>query len=241
MKLIQITDLHIGAENEKPFDIDVRANFIRLLEALSEEKFEHLVVSGDLCYNKPDVSIYYWVKKQLDRLTSSYSIISGNHDDNYMINKIFYQQHADQLFFSKIIGDKKIFFLDSSPGEVSQEQLQWLENNINPLNPYEIIFIHHPPTLCEVPHMDNKHYLNNYSRLQQLLHNYNTQMHIFCGHYHLEKTVSVKNMQIYITPSNFFQIDDRKEMFAISSKRIGYRRINFDETSMYTAVKYVDE
>ena len=85
MKIIQITDLHIDKENEYPFDIDVRKNFKRILRAARQAKVDHLVVSGDLCFDVGEVEIYEWVRDQLDLTRIPYDVIGGNHDDAMMM------------------------------------------------------------------------------------------------------------------------------------------------------------
>lgn len=239
MKLIQITDLHIGDEDEKPYGIDVRKNFLNLLDALREEDFDHLVISGDLCFSDPKEAIYLWIKERLDKITTSYSLISGNHDDNRMINKIFYRQDSSTLYYIKTFQNKPVYFLDSGIGNIDHEQLTWLDKQLENTSSLVLLFMHHPPAICQVPYMDAKHYLKNYTEIQSFFNRYPAQFHIFCGHYHLEKTISHNNMHIHITPSCFFQIDDRYEKFVIGSHQIGYRRIFVENDSIFTSVKYV--
>lgn len=239
MKLIQITDLHIGDEDEMPFGINVRKNFLNILDALREEDFDHLVISGDLCYSDPKETIYQWIKERLDEITTSYSLISGNHDDNRMINKIFYLQDSATLHYSKTFQNKSVYLLDSSTGYVDHEQLTWLDKQLAHNGSLVLLFMHHPPAICQVPHMDTKHSLKNYTEIQSFFNRYTAQFHIFCGHYHLEKTISHNNMHIHITPSCFFQIDDRYEKFVIGTHQIGYRRIFADNDSIFTSVKYL--
>ena len=88
MKIIQITDLHIDKENEYPYDIDVRRNFKRVLNAARRQKPDHLVISGDLCYQDGETEIYEWIKLQLDNSKIPYDIIAGNHDDSHMLSLI---------------------------------------------------------------------------------------------------------------------------------------------------------
>jgi Icc protein len=103
MRIIQLTDLHIGKENEKPYDVDVRQNFLDILEQLNKEKFDLLVISGDLCFRDPDQEIYDWIHQQLSRYSFYAIIISGNHDSNEMINATYHASERSTHYFSKTI------------------------------------------------------------------------------------------------------------------------------------------
>ena len=48
MHLIQITDLHIGFEDEETNGVDVRNNFLKTLGAISKEQVDALIITGDL-------------------------------------------------------------------------------------------------------------------------------------------------------------------------------------------------
>mgnify|MGYP006306231101 CR=1 FL=1 len=68
MRIIQLTDLHVGRESDSTFGVDVRKNLNDLLRAVHQSQPDHLVISGDLCYDVGDVEIYQWIKKRLDLL-----------------------------------------------------------------------------------------------------------------------------------------------------------------------------
>ena len=68
MRIVQITDLHVGREGEETYGVDVRANFRKILQAARQWRPEYLVLSGDLCYRDGDVAIYHWIREQLDEL-----------------------------------------------------------------------------------------------------------------------------------------------------------------------------
>ena len=114
MKIVQVTDLHIDRENESPYEIDVRRNFKRVLNAIRRLKPGHIVVSGDLCYNVGETEIYDWIKGQLDRIKIPYDIIAGNHDDSKMMAEAFNLKHLmndDELYYAKKLGKATCIFL----------------------------------------------------------------------------------------------------------------------------------
>ena len=241
MKIIQITDLHIDKENEFPFEIDIRKNFKRILRAVRQAKVDHLVVSGDLCYDVGDPKIYAWIKEQLDLSLIPYDIIGGNHDDTVMMAESFGLQHLlteDEMFFAKKIGKATCIFLDSAKGFHSEIQLKWLKRQLTNGNESIIIFTHHPPVKAGVPFMDNKHALKNIPDIQKVFSEYRGFLNIFCGHYHVEKSIQLNNILVQITPSCIYQLDQNAEDFKVDHHSIAYRLIDTSGSSIKTSVKY---
>ena len=93
MKIIQLTDLHLDQEGEIPFEIDVRQNFLRLLDAALRLRPDHLVITGDLCYREGEEEIYQWLYEQLEAQPVPYHILPGNHDNTEMMAGEFKLQH----------------------------------------------------------------------------------------------------------------------------------------------------
>jgi Icc protein len=89
MKIIQITDLHIGKEGESSFGVDIRRNFLDILKAVKTLKPDFLAITGDICFDVADKKVYAWVKSHLDFLNIPYAVIGGNHDESVMMAKAF--------------------------------------------------------------------------------------------------------------------------------------------------------
>ncbi len=243
MKIIQITDLHIDVEGVVPFDIDVRKNFLKIIDKIKFLEPVHLVISGDLCYRDGDVSIYKWIKKIVDRTQISYSVISGNHDDTKMLANIFELDHLttdDELFFAKKIGKSTFLFLDSSRGYHSTKQLKWLQRQLKNAKDDLFVFMHHPPIKAGVPFMDGKYALQDIEAIQEIFFSYPKNISVFTGHYHVEKTIRIKNLLIQITPSIFFQIDQESEEFKVDHHNIALREIVIENNHFSSTVKYFD-
>ena len=123
---------------------------------------------------------------------------------------------------------------------MSKRQLKWLKYELETLEKAVIIFMHHPPVLSGVPFMDNKHFLKNYTDFQRIAFQYPYPIHIFCGHYHVEKTVSIQNLHVYITPSTFYQIDWREAEFKVDHYRIAFREIDITGGMLRHGLHYLD-
>ncbi len=242
MRIIHITDPHLGENGEDTFGVDVRANFLNVLEAASRLKPDHLVLTGDLCFRHGNANIYYWVKTQLDRLGIPYENISGNHDDPVQMAKSFERLgnlHMGELYFAKSLGGRPMLFLDTTTGEMSLLQREWLEDQLRHTQQEVILFMHHPPLQGGVPYMDANYPLHNREAVQAIFFQYPYPITVFCGHYHVEKTVQQNNVIMHITPSTFYQIDQFSEAFQVDHKRPGFRVIDLEEGHFRHTVRYL--
>lgn len=243
MRLIQITDLHIGNAHERPFDVDVRANFLKILSDIQKHDYDLLVISGDLCYQDGERAIYNWIKGHLDTLDKRWAIIPGNHDDSQLMADCFSfndRCQENQLFFCGNESEPPTLFLDSSPGFLSELQLNYLRNYLSEHQNEICLFMHHPPLQAGVPYMDNQHAFQNSEETLALLTAHPYPIHIFTGHYHVDKSIHYKNLNIHITPSTFFQIDWKEEDFKVDHHKCAYRHIIWDGESINHSLIWVD-
>jgi len=242
MILFQITDIHIGFANEETFGIDVRGNFRQLLDTLAPQTFDLLVITGDLCYQTGQTIIYQWIKTELDRRQMSYLLLAGNHDDVGLMMACFdlsAETPGTQLYYPGKAEQPPLAFLDTSSGVLPEAQLlflqQYLETHQRPI----CLFMHHPPLPMGVPFMDQNYPLRNSDALLPLLLAHPYPISIFCGHYHVEKSLRLHNIDVHITPSTFFQLNGQIPTFEIDHKRPGYRRIYWNGERLEHTVHYL--
>jgi 3',5'-cyclic-AMP phosphodiesterase len=229
MKIIQITDLHIANEGEDTFGVDVRQNFLDVLSKAKSSAPDIVVLSGDICYDTGDLHIYQWVKSNMDFLGLPYTVTGGNHDDSRMMAAVFQIEHlltGGELYFKRYIGTHPVLFLETSKGIVSDGHLAWLEKELSQLKDDAVIFMHHPPVVGGVPHMDINYPLQNMAAVQEVFFNFPHHISIFCGHYHVEKVLCKRNLTVHITPSTYFQMDWHTEIFSVDHLRPGFREID---------------
>lgn len=230
MRIFQITDLHIGDVDERPFDVDVRENFLQILADIKQHQHDLLVISGDLCYQDGETEIYRWIKKELDSRKLNYCLIPGNHDDHCLMVDEFElpASYRENFFFSSSPSEPPIVFLNSGKGLLNPAQIASLQDYLKHMAAPVCLFMHHPPIPMGVPYMDNNHAIQQAGPLLDVLCDHPYPITIFTGHYHVEKSVRWKNLDIHITPSCFFQINWRKEDFAVDHHRCAYRWIDWD-------------
>jgi Icc protein len=241
--IAHITDLHILDENQLNQGVDVRANFQKVLKDVKADgTINKIVIGGDLGHDDPSEETLMWIKAQLDQTEIDYKIIPGNHDNIQKIAKVFNLEseiEEGRLFFWDELDFGKIFYLDTSNGDLPMHQLAWVEEECGKSYQKFLLFMHHPPVLGNVYLMDEYHALENMNQVQKILRNINNIQGIFCGHYHNERTIRLYNHMVMITPSTFVQIDDQSETFKISSKTIGWRKIIWDGSYLNTYVQYL--
>jgi Icc protein len=243
MIFIFITDLHTGQEGELAHNIDLRQNFLDTLAAITKRPYDYLIIGGDLCLFEGNAQIYQWQKEQLDRLAKPYFIIPGNHDDTILLSELF--NHLPlvgeaEIYYEVLIDHKTYLFLDTARGMTSDLQKSWLKERLANCEEERItIFMHHPPALMGVSHMDQRHALKDRDEIIAILNLTNIHKDIFCGHYHVQKSVFMDRISIHITPSLFFQIDQLKEEFAVDHLNIAYNVIEIKEDLMTTSMHYL--
>jgi len=243
MVIAQITDIHISPDLKPVHEVDVRANFLKALkDVLDHKEVGHLVITGDLCYQDPLLSIMEWVKASLDETGLTYSVIPGNHDDSVIMAQVFDLEHclqANELYYNEVKDDLHLIFLDSGKGTLSVDQISWLKAVDSVIELPSLIFMHHPP-VDAVPYMDNNYALDEKNAVMETLSGLKHPVAVFCGHYHVAKEVSEEaQLPVYITPSTFFQIDDRIPDFRISTHDIGWRRIELRDGNLLSEVKWL--
>ena len=243
MRIIQLTDLHIGEEGEDTFKVDVRGNFLKALRWLKASPPDHLVLSGDLCYLSGKPEIYDWIRNQLENFPCPVWFMAGNHDNPLMLAKAFgleHRLHGNELYFTEKLGGREFVFLDTATYEVSEAQQTWLKSLLDRREDPVYVFMHHPPTLMGTPFMDGKYPLRNWAAVKDIFLSCRGAVYVFSGHYHIERSVHLKNLHIFVTPSTFFQIGQFSDEFQVDHYRIGWRELVWKGEEFQTAVRYLE-
>lgn len=242
MRIIQVSDIHIAREGIDTFGVDVRANFVHLLEHIRTLEFDLLAITGDYCFREPRTEIYAWVAEQLKSIRQPIYHIGGNHDHLSYLHEAFQltlPMHDHELYYRIEYQGKELLFLDSAVGKMSEGQFKWLEDHLNTATGPIILFTHYPPYPMGVPHMDEKYAFQQSGQFDALVQSCAYPVYVFCGHYHGERTVHRGNVHVHIVPSCFFQIDPRTVEFHIEHYRIGFRTIDVLPDQIRTWVNYL--
>jgi len=243
LTLLQVTDPHITATNDLHKNINSRQQCYDVLQVLKQQSADLLILSGDLAANYGEIEAYQWLQTQLQDLPYPYVVMVGNHDKvETMVNAFQLSQDDvlnDKLCFKRQIKGKTLLFLDSAANIVTNNQLDWLQQQLVEAKEEVLLFIHHPPTLCDCIFMDTHYPLLNHDVVWKTLRQSNKIKHIFCGHYHTDKLVQKAGKSIHITPSTMYQIDTTQPKFNIEHQIPGWRVIECRENSIHTYTKYL--
>ena len=242
--IVQVTDTHIPPSDVLYRGINVRQQFREVLKKLTKKKLDLLILSGDLAASEGEPEAYLWLKETLSTFPHPYIVMPGNHDHVVRMSRVFELDGNEimqgMLYFTRKINGKRLIFLDSSSSSISKQQLEWLSTEIASSNEQALLFIHHPPLLCDCIFMDERHALQNHHDVWQILEkSRQTIKHIFCGHYHTEKTVIKNGKSVYLTPSTVFQIKTDTPEFAIEHSKPGWRIIEWKGRQVHTYVEFL--
>ena len=214
-RIAQITDLHLLPPGEQLMDLDVNARLERVLAHVAARQPDAIFVTGDCCAMEPKQEVFHRLRPLLDDLGIPYYLTPGNHDDRRMMrNAFFLDGHGDEAIRGLVrVNDRDFLFLDSSPGRVDDEQVDWLAAALAAYPAADVV-MHHPPVPLGVRFMDANYPLHDADRLLDVLLNAPDGRHVFCGHYHSGRTVRHDNLAVHLCPPTSFFIDPDEPEFA---------------------------
>jgi Icc protein len=242
LRIAQVSDIHIGPEDIRYYGIDLRANFLAVIEEVKKWQPDLLVLSGDQALDFGEVESYQWLRDQLSLLDIPVLQIPGNHDSVDRMRRVFDLEEFVQdgmLYYKREVKGQTLFFLDSEPDIIPEEQLVWLREEAQKVRGEALLFVHHPPTLCGSQFMDRKWPLRNIPMVQKYLQEITNIRKIFTGHYHTGRTVSLGEKTVYICPSTQMQISESNPDFEIARHEPGWRSIEWDGMHLKTKVHFV--
>lgn len=195
MLIAQISDLHIKRPDVLAYGkVDTAAALtacVAALEAFSPRP-DFVAISGDLA-DTPSADEYAHLQRLLAALHIPFAAVPGNHDDRALLRAALpgqaYAPGQAALNSAHRIGGLDIVMLDSSvPGAshglLDDASLGWLEEMLAsaPSRP-ALVFLHHPPFLTGIAHMDVQN-LRNSAALAAVLARHKRVRLIAAGHVH---------------------------------------------------------
>lgn len=232
-KFAHVSDTHIGGNNSEE---DLR----RTVQSINNDStIKFVILSGDITEFGSDTELQL-AKQMLDSLNKPWYIVPGNHDSNWSesgansFKKIFGSEtfrfmYGGYLFLGTVSGPN----MRMSPGQVSRENILWLDSTLTNLKDKNIpvIYVNHYP-------IDSS--LNNWFEVIDRLKKRNTQL-IICGHGHANRVLNFEGIPGIMGRSNLRARNPAGgyNIVTIKNSVITYEERNpvTNEQKQWTAVK----
>ena len=191
----QISDLHIKRPGALAYGkVDTAAALTGCIGELNRlrPRPQIVVVTGDLA-DTPTADEYEHLNRLLAPLEIPIAVIPGNHDARALLRSAFpaqpYAQATGALNLSLAVGPLDLVLIDSSVpgalhGVLDSDTLRWLDATLSvSLARPALLFLHHPPFVTGIDHMDRQN-LRNTDDLAPLLKRHPRVRLIAAGHIH---------------------------------------------------------
>jgi len=193
--IAQISDLHIKRPGVLAYgQVDTAAALTRCVATLNafRPRPELVVISGDLA-DTPVAEEYEHLNRLLAPLEIGFAAVPGNHDSRELMRAALpkggYAQSTGALNSLHAVGPLDLVLLDSSVpdkphGELEAPTLAWLDATLalSSTRP-ALIFLHHPPFVTGIHHMDVQN-LRNAGALANVLRRHPRARLVAAGHVH---------------------------------------------------------
>jgi 3',5'-cyclic-AMP phosphodiesterase len=193
--IAQISDLHIKRAGVLAYgQVDTAAALTRCVATLNafRPRPELVVISGDLA-DTPVAEEYEHLNRLLAPLEIGFAAVPGNHDSRELMRAALpkggYAQSTGALNSLHAVGPLDLVLLDSSVpgkphGELEAATLAWLDATLalSSTRP-ALIFLHHPPFVTGIHHMDVQN-LRNAGALANVLRQHPRARLVAAGHVH---------------------------------------------------------
>ena len=227
LKLIQMTDLHLGpTAGYQCRNFNTLDSFKAVLEACSSigDGEEIIVLTGDLASDSQP-GAYQQLNKILTQNKKQAVWLPGNHDDMPLMQKYLsdypYLPVYEHEYWAVLMIDSSV---PGKPGgAISNQQLQQLEYNLGRLkDKLVLVAMHHSPVSLNSQWLD-EHRISNHQKLHSLLVANGNVKAVITGHVHQQHETDWKGIRVYSTPSTCFQFAEHSDQFALSDKKPAYR------------------
>jgi Icc protein len=229
VRLIQITDCHLGARVEDVLlGINTDQSLRDVLQniKLDGKEISAIVCTGDIANDSHPECYSRFVSIVREEFSVPLAWVPGNHDHRDVMAQGEYQSLAESRLLR--VGEWQVLLVDSSVvgevhGEVSERELSHIAKILDatPEIP-TIVALHHQPIVVGSAWID-KYIIQNATELLTLLVKYAQVKLVMFGHVHQEFTGQYKHIQLFATPSTCAQFKPGCEDFTVDTLMPGYR------------------
>jgi predicted phosphodiesterase len=221
LRFAQISDVHFSSYEDNT-SYKLLKNSTELLDDVVTQintsgAYDFVMFTGDLI-NTPKVSELEKFIKHADKIMYPWYAIDGNHDisidgdlskskfvslltksKSSMSDKNIYYAFTPKKGYRVICLDSIIDNKITTNGEISQQQLDWLQNELNKYKKETIIICTHVPVF--EPFSSSSHKLKNEYELKRLITSHTNPVIVLQGHYHAARLLQDDNVLYISCPS----------------------------------------
>ncbi|HDZ57046.1 MAG TPA: 3',5'-cyclic-AMP phosphodiesterase [Pseudomonas xinjiangensis] len=242
VSLIQLTDSHLFADPaDRLLGMDTFASLNAVVDQIIAERpaMDLVLATGDITQDGSEAA-YRRFMKALERLSSRYLWIPGNHDDAGLMADLGSESGLTEPWVD--IGNWRIVMLDSSipgavPGFLRDEQLRLLDEALDTAQTRHVmICLHHHPVDVNVGWMEPLG-LRNAPQFLQRLEGCKQVRCVLWGHIHQQVDQMREGVRMLAAPSTCIQFAPHTEDFATDEQQPGYRWLRlFDDGRLETGI-----
>lgn len=244
LKFAQVSDVHFSTRNVNT-TFKLTAESPKILDDVVEQINEipdinFVMFTGDLI-DKPFEKELSAVLPHVQRLKHPWYFVFGNHDPcvgGYLTKDLYlsilrknnpdfkfkkpYYSFVPRKGF-KVIGlDTIIEDKITSNGEISKEQVEWLDEELKNSQKDVVLIFMHVPVIEPFPSAG--HRLNNSGEVQAIIEKYKNPIAVFQGHYHASRITQNKNV-LYVNSPSLVSCPNAFRLITVKNEK---KRVIFD-------------
>lgn len=221
LRIAQISDSHFIMNRENLPHIMLKNSCELLDDAIMQINtsgpYDFVVLTGDLIHKSelPQLELFI---DHANKLIYPWYVIDGNHDistddsltkskyistfgehNSRMVNKNIYYAFTPKEGYRVVCLDSIIVDNGMIRYRISEEQLNWLQKELNTYKEETIILCTHVP--IEEPYLNTKYKMENEVELKHVLESHTNPIIVLQGHYHAARIIQHKNLLIISCPS----------------------------------------
>jgi Icc protein len=234
MKLLQISDTHLGEPGSRHFGLDPAAQLAQCVAHANafHGDAELAVVSGDLVNDATEAE-YQELRRVLSGLALPFRLMPGNHDRRDRIRAAFPElpfEPGEFLHQCVETSGATLLLLDTRErredwGRLCPRRLAWLEARLEAARGPVLVFMHHPPIPIGHVAMDEMRLREPEAFLELMRRHREKVRHVFFGHVHRPFFAAVEGIGYSAVPGTSHQVSlvgmGRGELYA-SGEPAGY-------------------
>ena len=232
MRILQLTDSHLFEQvNGTLLGINTYQSYHAVLKILmmQAKPYDLIVATGDLAQDH-SIRAYQHFAEGISKLSIPCVWLPGNHDFQPAMIDVF-NDHGIVQSKHVLLGEHWYLILldsqvnDSAYGELSDYQLEWLDNQLTKYaHRHTVVLLHHHPIVSGCHWLD-QHRLRNSHMLDNVLNRHPLAATILCGHIHQELDLPWNGRRVLSSPSNCVQFKPHSTHFELDFQAPGWREI----------------